>query len=284
MRFLNKLERKYHKYAIHNLMKYVAIGMGIVFVFGQINPDVIDLLSFSPKLIMEGQVWRLITFTFVPRTMHPIWIIFSLLIMYFFGKVLEENWGAFKFNLYYFIGSISTILAGITVELVLKLTTGDWIAVPLTNYYIYMTLLLAVAQVLPDYEIRVYFILPVKLKYIGWIYGGILAFEFITGSIGLRIIIAFSVLNFFIFFGTDLIKSIRSIGRKKRHVSSIQVNRGKRKVSSGEKVIQVAFHCCEVCGKTEKDDPNLEFRYCSKCEGRHEYCSNHIFNHTHKKE
>jgi len=284
MRFLDRLERKYHKYAIHNLMKYVAIGMGIVFVFGLIDPNIIDLLGFSPTWIVKGQFWRIITFAFVPRVQNPIWIIFSLLIMYFFGRVLEENWGAFKFNLYYFIGSIGTILAGITIESLSKVLSGTWIALPLTNYYLYMTLLLAVAQIMPDYEIRVYFVLPVKLKYIGWIYSGILIFEFLTGNIFLKIVILFSLLNYFIFFGPDLIRRIKQKNKKNTYKRQHKPPVRKRQKYKEGQVIQVAFHCCEVCGRTEKDDAELEFRYCSKCEGRYEYCSDHIFSHEHKKE
>lgn len=283
MRWLDKLERKYGKYAVHNLMQYIVGGMAIVFIFNLMNNGAAALLGFSPKLIASGQVWRLVTFVFVPRTYSPIWIIFSLMIMFFYGRVLEQSWGAFKFNMYYIIGTVGTVVSSFIVEFV---TGGIY---PVNNYYLYMTLLLAVAQVIPDYEIRIYFILPVKLKYLGYVYGGILLLEFLSGGFATKITILFSTANFLIFFGPGIYKKLKRLLQKKKYQQGnkpIPKNAVRRRSSSNGKakngqVIQVAFHCCEVCGKTEVDDPNLEFRYCSKCDGRHEYCTDHIFNHEH---
>lgn len=277
MRWLDKLERKYHKYAIHNLMQYIVGGMAVVFVLSYLNHGIIDILGFSPKLIMQGQVWRLFTFIFAPTT-TGIWIIFALLILFFYGRILEQYWGAFKFNMYILIGSLGTIVASFILEALYG------VPIPLTNFNMSMTLLLAAAQVAPDYEIRIYFVLPVKLKYLGYIYMALLSFQFLFGGIDTKVVVLFGVLNFLIFFGPGLFSKRKNAARKKQFKQANKPRpRATNRPKNGE-VIQVAFHCCEVCGKTEVDDPTLEFRFCSKCAGRHEYCSDHIFDHEHKVE
>ena len=287
MKWLDKLDRKYRKYAIPNLIQYIVGGMAIVFIFGLLNPGINNALYFSPTLVMQGEIWRVVTFLFIPRTDSALWILFSLLFTFFIGKRLEQMWGTFKFNMYYLIGAVGTIVAAFIVELL----TGS--ASYFTNYYLNMSLFLALATVMPDYEIRIYMILPVKLKYLGYIYGAILVMSLlsagITGDMGTIVTIIISLANYFLFFGPGLLNKQKQAARRQQYK---QANRptpraaaqNPRKKSTNGQVIQVAFHCCEVCGKTEVDDPTLEFRYCSKCDGRHEYCTEHILNHEHKKE
>ncbi|PKM66173.1 MAG: hypothetical protein CVU95_12635 [Firmicutes bacterium HGW-Firmicutes-2] len=277
MKWLDRLEKKYHKYAIPNLIQYVVGGMALVFIFGTINPSVWGYLSFSPKLVMEGQVWRIFTFIFLPRTSSLIWIIFSLLFFLFAGRTIEQYWGAFRFNVYYLVGTLGTIVAGIIVEALY----GGMIAIPLTNYYLNMTMLFALAAIIPNYEVRIYFILPVKMKYIGYVFGGLLLWEFLFYPLPQKIIIFASVLNFILFFGPSLINKSKQTYRKQQYKQANKPTPKARPTAKQGEVIQVAFHCCEVCNKTEVDDPSLEFRYCSKCEGRHEYCTEHILSHTH---
>ncbi len=287
MKWLDKLDRKYHKYAIPNLIQYIVGGMAIVFVFGQMNSGIFSALYFSPALVLQGEIWRVLTFLFVPRTDSFIWILFSLLFTYFIGRSLEQYWGTFKFNMYYFIGALGTIVAAFIIELLLG-PAGYF-----TNYYLNMSLFLALATVAPDYEIRIYMILPVKLKYLGFIYGGLLGIQLIgalfTGNIATVVTIVISLANYFLFFGPGLLNKRKQTYRRQQYSQASKQKPKSRPQNKGTKatngqVIQVAFHCCEVCGKTEVDDPNLEFRYCSKCEGRHEYCTEHILNHEHKKE
>ncbi|PKM57290.1 MAG: hypothetical protein CVU98_06855 [Firmicutes bacterium HGW-Firmicutes-3] len=277
MKWLDRLEKKYHKYAIPNLIQYVVGGMAMVFIFGLINPSILDFLSFSPKLVMEGQIWRVFTFIFLPRTKSLLWIIFSLLFFLFAGRTIEQYWGAFRFNVYYLVGTLGTIVAGIIVEALY----GGMIAIPLTNYYLNMTMLFALAAIIPNFEVRIYFILPVKMKYIGYIFGGLLLWEFLSGPLPQKIIIFASVLNFILFFGPSLINKSKQTYRKQQYRQANKPTPKAKPTAKQGEVIQVAFHCCEVCNKTEVDDPSLEFRYCSKCEGRHEYCTEHILSHTH---
>ncbi len=287
MKWLDKLEKKYHKYAIPNLMQYIVAGMAIVFVFQLMNRDMEQFLYFSPLYIMQGQIWRLLTFLVLPLTNSIIWFIFSLLFAYFVGSSLEHYWGTFRFNVYYFIGVFGTMLSAI----IMTLATGyDY---QVGNYYIHTTMFLALATVAPNYEIRIYMILPVKLKYLGYITAAGLVLNLgsslFVGNYASVLALLISVANYLVFFGPGLLNKRKQDYRRAQFKQShkptgkTKAKRPMPKSGKGE-VIQVAFHCCEVCGKTEVDDPNLEFRYCSKCEGRHEYCSEHILSHEHVNE
>lgn len=286
MKWLDKLERKYHRYAIPNLIQYIVGGMALVFVFTLLNRQMTSALLFSPAAVLRGEVWRLLTFLIMPLNGSPFWILFSLLFTFFVGRSLEAYWGTFKFNVYYFIGVLGTMVMAILLTLV----TGFDFA--MSNTHIHTSMFLALCTIAPEYEIRVYMILPVKLKWLGWITAAGLGLSILTALISgnwamaVAILIAFA--NYLLFFGPGLINRQKQSYRRnqfkqaQRQPHKVQRKAPKSRAKEGQ-VIQVAFHCCEVCGKTEVDDPTLEFRYCSKCGGRHEYCSEHILNHEHKK-
>ena len=283
MKWLDKLERKYSKFAIPNLIQYIVGGMAIVFVFSVLNPQVTSALYFSPVAVLQGEVWRLLTFLVLPRTGSFFWILFSLLFTFFVGRSLESYWGTFKFNVFYFIGVIGTIVSSIILTLVFR------IDFPTTNEMIHTSMFLALATIAPDYEIRIYMILPVKLKYLGMIAGAFIILEalgaLISGQYGVALATVVAISNYLIFFGPGLVRLLKNKNRSKAFKAANQPKgRPVQHSKTKGKVIQVAFHCCEECGKTEVDDPNLEFRYCSKCVGRHEYCTEHIMNHVHKTE
>lgn len=292
MKWLDQLERRYHSYAVPNLMQYIVGGMALVYVFQLINPQMAGYLTFSPVAVLQGQIWRLLTFLVLPLSTSPIWFIFSLLFAFFVGRSLEHYWGTFRFNIYYLIGVLGTIVFSVIMTLV----TGFDIAVG--NYYIHTSMFLALCTVAPDYEIRIYFILPVKLKYLGYFTAALLGFNLIVslfaGDIASVIALLVAFANYLLFFGPGLVnrqkQSYRRQQFKQAHrqphkaTAKPKSTRSAKPARGKGEVIQVAFHCCEVCGKTEVDDPELEFRYCSKCDGRHEYCSEHIMNHEHVEE
>lgn len=273
---MDYLERKFGKYAIHNLMKLIAFGMAAVYIMSFISDKFIYNLAFSWELVKSGQVWRIITFIFVPES-RGFFAIFYFLILIFFGDIIERYYGAFKLNLYVLAGCIGTIIANIIIE---KMTG---VAIPITNSYLYLSLMLLVATIAPDFELRLYFFIPVKLKYLAIVYAGLTLFSFFTGNILVKIVIGFSFINYLIFAGVYLFRKQKSFVRKTQYNMKTKQTAKKTQVKPSSKIVEVAFHCCEVCGKTEKDDPSLEFRYCSKCDGMHEYCNNHIRNHEHIK-
>lgn len=261
MNWLNKLERKYGRYAIGNLMKYIVIGNAIVFGMEMIGTTsvIADKLAFNAYAILRGEVWRLFTFIFYPPNWSPIFILFALYFYYMIGTALEHEWGSFKFNIYYLIGMLGTILAGFI--------TGGYI----TSTYLNLSLFLAFAYLYPDFQILLFFILPVKIKYLAYINWAYIVWAVITEPLPLKVAAIVSVINYFVFFGKDMISGM---GMRKK------VHSNRRKFKS-QIPVNRTIHRCTVCGITEKDDPNMEFRYCSKCDGAKCYCMNHIRNHEH---
>ena len=276
---LDKLERKFGKYAIHNFSYYILVICIIGAMIGLINPSIYyDYLSLDFSQIFKGQIWRLITFIFYPYiTSLSIWNIFcaivSLYLYYYIGNILESTWGAFRFNIYYLSGLILNILATLFIYLIFK----QPISFGMT--YIQNAMFLAFATIVPDMTILVFFILPIKIKWLGYIYGGFLIIEIISGFISLTpsgiamsIAIIIAMCNFIVYF----------ISSKKRPYNNYSKVKRKNKEKSNKQVtIDIPAHKCCVCGRTNITNPELEFRYCSKCNGEYEYCSDHLFNHEH---
>lgn len=199
MKWLWKLERAYNKFAIHNLMMYIAaVNLGVYLIdYLNVLPGFINYLYFSPSLFLQGQIWRVITFIFIPPTSGLIFILFVLYFYYMIGSSLEQEWGTSKFNLYYLFGMIATILASFLT---------NTIATPM---YINLSLFLAFAQFYPDYEILVFFILPVKIKYLGYLNWLYFAITIITGTLSVKVFALVSLLNFFLFFYKDFFGDLK---------------------------------------------------------------------------
>lgn len=259
LKWLNKLERKYGRYAISGLMKYIVAANLAVFLLEVINPGLEANLMLIPQAVMAGQLWRLVTFILIPPATSAFWILFTLYFYYIIGMGLEQAWGSFKFNIYYLVGMIATIIV--------SLIGGS----PATGIFINLTLFLAFASIYPNHEVLLFFILPVKVKYLGILNAVLLAQQFIMGGVGIKLMILASLANYFIFFGKDFIELFKTKKKVKR-------NKEKFKVIEMKDYVR---HRCTVCGITERDDPNMEFRYCSKCSGHKEYCMNHLKNHEH---
>jgi hypothetical protein len=259
LKWLNNLERKYGRYAISGLMKYIVAANLAVFLLEIINPGLEANLMLIPEAVMAGQVWRLITFILIPPATSAFWILFTLYFYFIIGMGLEQAWGSFKFNIYYLVGMIATIIVSLVV--------GS----PATGVFINLTLFLAFASIYPNHEVLLFFILPVKVKYLGILNAVLLAQQFIMGGVGIKLMILASLANYFIFFGKDFIELFKTQKKVKK-------NKAKFKVIEMKDYVR---HRCTVCGITERDDPNMEFRYCSKCSGHKEYCMNHLKNHEH---
>lgn len=289
MNWLSKLERKFGRYAIPNLMYYIIILYGAGYVLQLINPTFYSqFLSLDAAAILNGQVWRIVTFIIQPPSSGLLYVLIALYLYYMIGKQLEMAWGAFRFNLYFFTGVLFHVIAALLVYMI----TG--ISMPLTTGYLNLSLFFAFAALYPDVQFLLFFIIPVKVKWLAWLDGAYFLWAIIQaflpaygGSVfGIAykanaIAAVVSILNFVIFFlGSRNMKpySPKQVKRKKEFQK--KVKQAKRPMQSYE---NGAKHKCAVCGRTEIDDPNLEFRYCSKCSGNHEYCQDHLFTHTHVK-
>lgn len=313
--FLMKMERKYGKYAIRNLPLYITIVYTFGFFLSQLPLpiSVSHLLSLNFHAIFQGQVWRLFTWILIPEEMNIFFVLISLYFYYSIGRTLERAWGSFMFNVYFFSGLILTVLGALILFGFLEIFGQEWlsateqyciyelesgiecpalyggsyihsiIALSFGIYYINMSIFLAFAMTYPDMQVYVFFILPIKVKVLGIIYVVIMAFSIVTsfwggdfyiGMINL-VSIGMSLMNTFIFF---LIFKTR-LGRK----SPKQMKRQHEYKVKVKAASNVTRHKCAICGRTEQHDPNLAFRYCSKCEGNYEYCSDHLFTHEHVK-
>jgi membrane associated rhomboid family serine protease len=265
MKWLNKLERNYGHIAINNLMKYI-VGLNVlVYILRMIDYSIVYKLSLIPQLVMRGEIWRLVTFVFIPPNTSMIFIFFVLYFYYMIGKSLEHEWGSFKFNIYYLFGIIGAIIA--------SFITGS----PATATYLNLTLFLAFSYIYPDFTIRLFFILPLKVKYLSYVYWIFTIWKIVTGSLGTKIFIIFSLINVLIFFGKDYI-----FNAKNRTKTYYRKRGFQSQIREAQK--EGPVHKCTVCGITEKDDPNMEFRYCMECEGYYEYCMEHLKTHEHIKE
>lgn len=261
MALLNKLERKFGRYAIRQLMVYI-IGINLlVFFLSYAYPEsnAISKLSLDPYLIMKGEVWRLLTYIFIPPSTSILWIFFLLYFYYIVGIGLEHEWGSFRFNIYYFTGMIGTAIAAFII------------AQGATALYLNLSLFLAFAYIYPNFEVLLFFAVPVKIKYLAWLSWFFLLFTVLTAPLSNKVAALISVLNYFLFFGGDIIHATAAYQRRK-HFASLSTLPGK-----------TTFHKCAICGMTEEDDIKMEFRYCSQCEGDHEYCMPHLKKHEHVK-
>ena len=291
---MNELRRKWNRFlynnankGIPNLMLFVSVGTLIVYFFTIIDPSNVlyRFLCFDRSAILHGQVWRLITYIFIP-TSSGIWLFLLLFAYYGIGRMVEAVWGTLKFNLFYLCGVVIMDIAG----LLLGRTA--------TTYYLNLSLFLALATMYPDNKVLLMYIIPIKMKYLAWVYLAFTVLDVIKGDF----FSVFALLNYFLFFGREC----RNVLPGADHVGSRRIQ-FKRKSSSGnpnwanryrsasghrpgngnhgdfKKVVDAPAyrHKCTVCGRTDVSNPELEFRYCSKCNGFYCYCQDHINNHAH---
>lgn len=258
---LKKLERKLGRFAIPNLTLFLVGGQAATYVLTYAKPEFAAALALVPEAVLRGEVWRLVSFLFYPPDAHPVFIIFALYFIYMFGKALEEHWGEFRFNVFIFVGWI--------------LSVGAAFAVPgamATNVYLMGSLLFAFAYLNPDFSILLFFILPIRIKWIALLTGVGFLYTLATGGWQERALVVAGVANFFLFFGPDMWLRMRGANRRR-------AKREERRKEAG-----TALHQCAVCGITDIEDPNMQFRYCSQCGGKRGYCMDHIRDHEHNKD
>lgn len=276
MNFFRKLEQRFGRYAIHNLMYYIIFLYGAGILISLVNPAFyINYLALDAGEILHGQVWRVVTFLVCPPSsgsMGGLGLFFNLLMMYLYynlGTTLERVWGVFRFNAYFFVGILGHIVAAFIIYFV----TGH--SYPLSTYYLNNSLMLAFAATFPQMQFYLWGVLPVKALWLAVFIGAEFVYDFLTGGIAARIAILLSLANFILFFLLSKSSSIspKEIKRKQAFKASVK--------QAEVQKIRHSHHKCAVCGRTEKDHPELEFRYCSKCAGGMEYCMDHLYTHKH---
>ena len=285
MKFIDKLERKFGRFGIPNLTIYMIVCYVIGYALMIVNPGILNWLSLEPAYILRGQVWRLVTWVLYPPSTSGV-LRFAIAVLFFYypiGTSLERTIGTFKYTLYILSGVIFTILGAFILYFLLggNVLVGN----VFSTYYISLSTFLAYAMCYPDMQVLLMFIIPVKMKWMAIFYVVIVVYEMIqyvmAGAWYLVIPIVASLLNFIIFyFGTKDFSRYnpKEIHRRNEFRRAMEPQ-GRMKSGSGS----VTKHKCAICGRTELDDPNLEFRFCSRCNGNYEYCQDHLFTHTHVK-
>lgn len=276
MHFLNKMERKFGKFAIQGLMKYIILFYVAGYLIEILAPQAYGFLTLEPFMIFHyGQVWRLVSWVLIPPpTGNIIFMLIMIVLYYQLGTALERTWGAFRFNVYIFGGMIFTVLGALLLYVIYGVNTPIPMGSSFSTYYINMTIFLAFAVCYPDMRIMLWFIIPIKMKWMAGFYAALIIYSMVISSWGGRVAIIASILNFLIFFFST---------RNYRSVSPKEVYRKRTYHRQVQQPKNITRHKCAICGRTELDDPNLEFRFCSKCNGNYEYCQDHLFTHEHVK-
>lgn len=290
MKFLNKLERRFGKYAIKNISMVLIICYAAGYVLQLVNENIMYLLYLNPYLILKGQIWRLVTWILVPPETLDFFTLIMLYFYYSLGMSLEKTWGTFRYNVYLLSGMLFTVLGsflmlgylcirlgGIPAELQLGGISGMMLGYRyffggFSTYYVNMSIFLAYAMTFPDMQVLLFFFVPVKVKVLGIIYAVMLGFSIISSGIAGWFIIGASLLNTVIFFlMTRNYRRIdpREVKRRRSYQKQVKMPKG------------ITKHKCAICGRTELDGEDLEFRFCSKCNGNYEYCSEHLYTHPH---
>lgn len=283
--WLEKLERKFGRYAIPGLMKYLSLMYIIGFLLCYSGTyDMYLSLDFSK--IFQGQIWRLVTFIIYPPQLYTggalsiIFVAISIYLYFMIGNSLESAWGTFRFNLYYFSGILACIISGLISYFILGGVGGAYI----TTDYVFQTMFLAFALMFPDVQLLLWFIIPIKMKWLGILYAALIGIELFQNVLAVLsgdiiyivniITIVLCTLNFVVLYISM---------KKARGVSHAQRKRSKEYKKKINNTLKNRVHVCSFCGITSKENPDMEFRYCSRCDGNKEYCMDHLFTHEHVK-
>ncbi|MCL1820288.1 MAG: rhomboid family intramembrane serine protease [Oscillospiraceae bacterium] len=267
MNRFDKFCHKYNHWGISNLMLFIGLGNIVMWVASRFVPsaNIVGLFAFHPALVMSGQIWRLFTFIFIPLSDYVFLLLLACYFYFWVGRTLENEWGKLKFNIYYLTGMLATIIY-------------CWIAGAYgVATYLNFSLFFAYATLFPEQRILLFFILPVKVKYIAFAMAGLFVLEII---ISLNLLPLIAILNYFIYFRKDvkrLFKRGASYTKGRADFKSA-VNQARNRPG-----YEGHLHKCAKCGITDTKSPNTEFRYCSLCAHYECYCSEHIFTHEHVK-
>jgi len=292
---MSPFERKFGKYAIQNLSFVLVFCYAVGYLLELFDRSglLISYLTLNPYAILHGQIWRLVTWVLIPPSSGGLF--FTLLMLYFYcsiGTSLERTWGTYRYNVYLFQGMLFTIAGSFLlmgycylfkpeISLLGAVLTVDTpreyftvIAMMFSTYYINMSIFLAYAATFPDAQVLLMFIIPIRVKWLGIIYAVMLLFQFLGSTVYGKFAIGASLLNFVVFFLTS---------RNMMHLNPKQIHRRQEFKRDVRRNTGITKHKCAICGRTEVDSPQMQFRFCSKCDGNYEYCEEHLYTHTHIK-
>lgn len=255
-KLLARLERRLGRFAIPNLAYPVYGGMGLVFLLSFVRPQFEPFLTLDIHRVLQGQVWRLVTFIFLPPRGggfifpdHPFWIILGIYMFWMVASNLESHWGAFKLNFFYFLGMVGTIAAAAISGM------------PVSNGWLNMSLFLAFATVFPDEQFMLFFILPVKAKWLGLLDAAFLAWALLMGDLSARIAIGFAFLNYALFFAGHWLEWWKQ--------RNLRVRQAARRAAGGSvPPPRAGGRTCAICGASEDEGADIRVCSCEKCGGK----------------
>lgn len=264
MKLLDRWERRLRPFAVPNLTVSLIVCQVLVYVVmladkSERQASVLQHLLLIPERVLAGEVWRLVTFLCVPPFTNVLFAFFFWYLFYLMGTALEQQWGALRYNAYLLIGYVATVALSC-------LPPGH----AADNRYLQASVFLAFAFLYPDFELLLFFLLPVKIKWLAlltWIYYFLAV---AGGGWGTRLAVLASICNFLVFFGRDIVERLKT-GRRRMATQAARLAVKQRPY----------IHRCTVCGITDRTHPSMEFRYCSQCAGTHGYCQEHLRNHEH---
>lgn len=257
MKWTQQLERKLGRFALPHLTMGIIGVQVMTFLAGVSNPAIVNAMVLDSRLVLDGEWWRVLTFMMMPPSMSPIWALIAWYVLYLTGGGLEGAVGTPKYNLYWLIGFVASVAVAFVVP-----------GTPVSNAYLATSVFLAFAVLYPNYEFLLFFILPVKVKWLALLAAAIFGYTAVSGiavgAWGGPAMVGAATLNFMVFFGPELLKRIK---RGHNHMKR------QRDVIAAQ---HEPFHRCSVCGKTDISDPRMEFRYNPEAKGTVCYCLDHL--------
>ena len=275
IRWIDRFCARHPRFGIYGLMKYLVLGNAVVWLLTMMDSGTaIYFLSLRPDMILQGQIWRLVTFVFVPAS-SGLWTLLFLYFYYFIGSTMEREWGSVKFNLYFFSGMLFTVV----YAFIIYFSTGITLNPYYVAEYIYLSMFFTFATYYPETYVLLFFFLPVKIKWLAYLDAAFFAASVFILPFPNSLLPVVAVLNYLLFCG-DILFAGFSPGRVAQRKKTINFRRAAEKIRKEQETAPYRFKC-GVCGRTDVDHPELDFRYCSRCAGYHCFCQEHINNHIH---
>lgn len=249
-------ERSFGRFPLQNITISLLVGQVIVFIAAYASPGLIETLTLRGQSVLGGEVWRVATFLFLPVSMAPVWVVLSWYFLYIIGSGLEAVWGAFRYTAYIAVAWAATCIASLLFP-----------AEPFGNGFIFGSVFLAFARLNPDFTLLLFFIIPVKIKWLAYLTWASFLLTLLTAGIGTKVQTLLAVSNYVLFFGEDMF-----------HALSDGLRRSRRRIV-GPRSGAAAYMRCTVCGKTEHD--GKIFYWCHDCLPERCFCDDHFASHTH---
>jgi hypothetical protein len=277
MSWIDRLDARFGRFAVPHVTEFLILGQVLAFMANSSPAEeggtpLLESIRFAPDKVLQGEWWRLITFVFDPPLSIVIFAFFFWYLFYLMGTTLEAQWGTFRYNVFLLLGYVASVVMAFVAWFAAGVP-GEWA----NNGFLYGTVFLAFARLYPDFTLSIFFVLPVKIRWLAlfqWIIYGVTMVSPAATWLERSMVVA-AVFNYLVFFGGDILRDMRHGHRRMQFQAKSLQGRGVKR--------RTMQHECHVCGLSSKDSPKTAFRYCSECGGDLCYCPEHLANHEHVK-